>query len=120
MRQKILRILNWGSRRPVGTGTRGARHRESNRRRAVQRPLAADEGSAERLPRRFATSKIRRPASGRVRTVRCAAAQRDPKNHSHPPGANMTRFVQQTLLAAALASAFGVAGAEEPAKKPAA
>jgi FKBP-type peptidyl-prolyl cis-trans isomerase FkpA len=32
----------------------------------------------------------------------------------------MTRFVQQTLLAAALASAFGIAGAEEPAKKPAA
>ena len=32
----------------------------------------------------------------------------------------MTRFVQQTLLAAALATAFGVAGAEEPAKKPAA
>jgi FKBP-type peptidyl-prolyl cis-trans isomerase FkpA len=32
----------------------------------------------------------------------------------------MTRFVQQTLLAAALASAFAVAGAEEPAKKPAA
>ena len=32
----------------------------------------------------------------------------------------MTRFVQQTLLAAALAAAFGVASAEEPAKKPAA
>jgi FKBP-type peptidyl-prolyl cis-trans isomerase FkpA len=32
----------------------------------------------------------------------------------------MTRFVQQTLLAAALASAFGIAGAQEPAKKPAA
>src|SRR5690242_15679015 len=32
----------------------------------------------------------------------------------------MTRFVQQTLLAAALATAFGVAGAQEPAKKPAA
>ena len=32
----------------------------------------------------------------------------------------MTRFVQQTLLAAALAATFGVAGAEEPAKKPAA
>jgi FKBP-type peptidyl-prolyl cis-trans isomerase len=33
----------------------------------------------------------------------------------------MTRFVQQTLLAAALATAFGLAGAaEEPAKKPAA
>ena len=32
----------------------------------------------------------------------------------------MTRFVQQTLLAAALAAAFGVASADEPAKKPAA
>ncbi|HEX5123187.1 MAG TPA: hypothetical protein VFV97_08055, partial [Rhodanobacteraceae bacterium] len=32
----------------------------------------------------------------------------------------MTRFVQQTLLAAALAAAFGVVSAEEPAKKPAA
>ena len=32
----------------------------------------------------------------------------------------MTRFVQQTLLAAALAAAFGVVNAEEPAKKPAA
>src|SRR5262245_38826993 len=33
----------------------------------------------------------------------------------------MTRFVQQTLLAAALAAAFGVANAaDEPAKKPAA
>jgi FKBP-type peptidyl-prolyl cis-trans isomerase len=32
----------------------------------------------------------------------------------------MTRFVQQTLLAAALAAAFGVASAQEPAKKPAA
>ena len=32
----------------------------------------------------------------------------------------MTRFVQQTLLATALAAAFGVASADEPAKKPAA
>jgi FKBP-type peptidyl-prolyl cis-trans isomerase len=32
----------------------------------------------------------------------------------------MTRFVQQTLLAAALAAAFGVVSADEPAKKPAA
>ncbi len=32
----------------------------------------------------------------------------------------MTRFVQQTLLAAALAATFGVANAQDPAKKPAA
>jgi len=32
----------------------------------------------------------------------------------------MTRYVQKTLIAAALAAAFGVASADEPAKKPAA
>ena len=50
----------------------------------------------------------------------CADGQRDPKS-SASPGANMTRFLQQTLLAAALAAVFGVASAaDEPAKKPAA
>jgi FKBP-type peptidyl-prolyl cis-trans isomerase FkpA len=49
-----------------------------------------------------------------------ADGRRDP-NHPHSPGANMTRFVQQTLLAAAMAAAFGVASAAgEAAKKPAA
>jgi len=58
----------------MNAAIRRAWPRESMRPAAVQAALAADQGAGQRLPRRFAPSKIRRPASGRVRTARCAAA----------------------------------------------
>jgi len=54
----------------IGRSSARRRARESNRLAAVQRRPRVAAGRARRLPRRCATSKIRRPAKRSVRTAR--------------------------------------------------